>query len=196
VYAYGAGSSFPNQTWNASNYWVDVILQYSSTTPANVAVSLTPLSVSLAAGGTQQFTAAVTGTANTAVTWSASGGTISTGGLYTAPAAAGAYSVKATSAADSTKSASATVTVTVATSHSVTLNWTASTSNVMGYNVYRGTQSGGPYTMINSALQSGTSYADLSVKAGQTYFYVVTAVNSSGSESVFSSQATAVVNSP
>lgn len=195
VYVYG-GSSFPNQTWNASNYWVDVILQYSSTAPTNVVVSLAPTSVTLAAGGTQQFTATVTGGTNTGVTWSASGGTISTSGLYTASAAAGTYTVKATSAADPTKSAAATVTVTVTTAHSVTLNWAASTSSVAGYNVYRGTQSGGPYTMINTALQSGRSYADLSVQAGQTYFYVVTAVNSSGTESVFSTQVAAVVPSP
>ena len=27
VYAYGASSAFPNQTWNAANYWVDVVFQ-------------------------------------------------------------------------------------------------------------------------------------------------------------------------
>ena len=63
---------------------------------------------SLATGGTQQFTASVSGSSNTAVTWSSTGGTVSGTGLYTAPAAAGTYTVKATSVADSTKSASAT----------------------------------------------------------------------------------------
>ena len=68
---------------------------------------------------TQQFTATVTGTTNTAVTWSVDGitggnttvGTISTSGLYTAPTTATAHTVTATSVADSTKSASAAVTV-------------------------------------------------------------------------------------
>jgi len=76
------------------------------------------------------------------------------------------------------------------------LSWTASTSSVVGYNVYRAAQSGGPYTMINTALQPGTSYADLSVQAGSTYYYVVTAVDSSGTESVNSNEVTAVVPSP
>lgn len=77
--------------------------------------------------------------------------------------------------------------------HSVTLNWTASTSAVAGYNVYRGTTAGGPYTKLNSSLVSGVSYADSSVQSGVTYFYVTTAVTSSGVESSFSNQATAAI---
>jgi Abnormal spindle-like microcephaly-assoc'd, ASPM-SPD-2-Hydin len=79
--------------------------------------------------------------------------------------------------------------------HSVALSWKASTSTVAGYNVYRGTQSGGPYEIVASA-GTGTSYADGSVQAGQTYYYVVTAVNSGGTESVDSNQVQAVVPTP
>src|SRR5215469_3596685 len=79
------------------------------------------------------------------------------------------------------------------TQHSVALTWKASTSKVVGYNVYRGTTSGGPYSLITSALDSSTSYSDTSVQAGVTYYYVVTAVNSGGQESVDSNQAKAVV---
>jgi hypothetical protein len=167
------------------------------TAPATVAVSVSPSAASLSTGGTQQFTATVTGTRNTAVTWSASGGTVSASGLYTAPSLAGTYVVTATSAADPTKSASAVVTVVGALQHSVTLNWNASsTSSVIGYNAYRATQSGGPYTMINTALQPGMNYVDLTVEAGHTYYYVVTGVDSSGMESVYSNEATAVVPLP
>ncbi len=161
-----------------------------------LAVSVSPASLSINVGGTQQFTATVTGTSNTAVIWSATGGGISPSGLFTAPAIVGIYTVTATSAADTTKSASATVIVVALVTHSATLSWTASTSSVVGYNVYRATQSGGPYTMINTAPQPGTSYADLSVQAGQTYYYVLTAVDSSGTESVNSNEVTAVVPSP
>jgi hypothetical protein len=63
-------------------------------------------------GGTQQFTATVTGSTNTSVTWSATGGTVTTAGLYTAPSTPGTYTVTAKSVADTTKTASATVTVT------------------------------------------------------------------------------------
>lgn len=83
------------------------------TTPGSQAlnVTVTPATLSLNAGATQQFTAAVTGTTNTSVTWSASAGSIDSNGLFTAPANPGAITVTATSVADSTKSASADVTV-------------------------------------------------------------------------------------
>jgi len=66
----------------------------------------------------------------------------------------------------------------------------------VGYNVYRGSQSGGPYTKINSALDASTIYTDSSVQAGQTYYYVTTAVDSNGVESAYSNQIQAPVPSP
>jgi fibronectin type 3 domain-containing protein len=66
----------------------------------------------------------------------------------------------------------------------------------VGYNVYRGTTSGGPYSRVNSALESSTNFVDGSVLAGKTYFYVVTAVSGSGSQSGFSNQVKAIVPSP
>jgi fibronectin type 3 domain-containing protein len=65
-----------------------------------------------------------------------------------------------------------------------------------GYNVYRGSVSGGPYTMLNTSLNAPANYVDLNVEAGQTYFYTVTAVNSSGMESGFSSEVKAVIPTP
>jgi len=79
-------------------------------------------------------------------------------------------------------------------SHTVTLNWNASSSqNVTGYNIYRGTVSGGPYSKINSALDPNTNYIDSTVVDGKTYYYVTTAVNSSNEESTYSNQAQAVI---
>jgi hypothetical protein len=78
-------------------------------TPTAVSVVVSPTIISLGTGATQQFTAKVTGATNTAVTWTASAGTITSTGLYTAPATAGTTTVTATSAADTTKSASAQV---------------------------------------------------------------------------------------
>jgi len=68
-------------------------------------------------------------------------------------------------------------------SHSVTLDWAPSSSTVAGYNVYRSTQSGGPYTQINSSLVTTPQFTDSSVQSGQTYFYVVRAVDPSNQES-------------
>ena len=65
-----------------------------------------------------------------------------------------------------------------ATASQVPLTWTASVSTtVVGYNVYRGTVAGGPYTQVNSSLVNGTTYSDTTVAPGTTYFYVVTAVD-------------------
>jgi fibronectin type 3 domain-containing protein len=56
----------------------------------------------------------------------------------------------------------------------------------MGYNIYRGTASAGPYAQINSSLNASTTYTDNSVVDGQTYYYVTTAVNSNNQESAYS----------
>jgi hypothetical protein len=80
--------------------------------------------------------------------------------------------------------------------HSVSLTWNPSTSTVVGYNVYRGTQSGGPYTLISSSPQPGTSYSDATVKSGSTYFYVVTAVDAGSQESAFSNESVATIPTP
>lgn len=82
------------------------------------------------------------------------------------------------------------------TAHSVSVSWNASPSTVAGYNVYRGTQSGGPYVKLNSSLQPATTYTDNSVQPGAIYFYVVTAVDASSQESVFSNESTAAIPIP
>jgi hypothetical protein len=89
-----------------------------TTAPQPVTVTVSPGSPTVQAGATQQFTAVVTGSPNTSSTWSvsegASGGTVSSTGLYSAPATAGTYHVVATSVADPTRTATAIVTVTAA----------------------------------------------------------------------------------
>jgi len=80
--------------------------------------------------------------------------------------------------------------------HSVDVNWGASTSTVAGYNVYRGTVSGGPYSKVNTTLIPGLTFTDTTVSSGATYFYVVTAVAADGTESPFSSQVQAVIPNP
>lgn len=74
---------------------------------------------------------------------------------------------------------------------SVSLSWTPSVSVVAGYNVYRSQTSGGPYTKMDSSIVAADSYSDTNVQAGQTYFYVVTSVTSSGVESADSTQVSA-----
>jgi hypothetical protein len=79
-------------------------------------------------------------------------------------------------------------------SHRVDLSWNPSTSqDVIGYNVYRGNTSGGPYRKINPVLDASTAYTDASVSDGNTYYYVTTSVDSSKQESVYSNEAQAVI---
>jgi len=78
------------------------------------------------------------------------------------------------------------------TNPQVSLGWTPSTSDVQGYNVYRGTAAG-TYTRLNSALDTGTSYTDTTVSSGATYYYAATSVNSAGMESAYSSPLKVVI---
>jgi hypothetical protein len=80
--------------------------------------------------------------------------------------------------------------------HSVDLTWNPSPSAVNGYNIYRSGTSGGPYSQINSTIDSATSYIDNTVAAGNTYFYVTTAVDANGVESVNSNQVKTVIPTP
>jgi hypothetical protein len=75
------------------------------------------------------------------------------------------------------------------TRHKVQLSWKVSKSkHVIGYNIYRGNRSGGPYKKINGALDPNTSFTDVKVAAGHKYYYVATAVNLRKRESAYSKQ--------
>jgi len=82
--------------------------------PPPITVTVSPAAANVALSASAQFTAAVTGASNTAVTWTATAGSITTAGVYTAPAAmplTPTVTVTATSMADATKSGQATVTL-------------------------------------------------------------------------------------
>ncbi|HSY89792.1 MAG TPA: choice-of-anchor D domain-containing protein, partial [Candidatus Binatus sp.] len=81
--------------------------------------------------------------------------------------------------------------------HTVSLGWnTSSSSGVDGYNIYRGTAAAGPFTRVNAALDPSPFDTDSTVQGGQTYYYVVTAVTSTGAESSYSTPVQAVIPSP
>jgi hypothetical protein len=84
---------------------------------------------------------------------------------------------------------------TTANLHTVVLNWTASTTLNVNYNVYRGTTSGGPYTKLTSSPVAAVTYTDSAIFAGQTYYYVTTAI-AAGSESAYSNEAPATIPFP
>lgn len=77
--------------------------------------------------------------------------------------------------------------------HSVQLSWSASNSTVIGYNAYWSAVSGGPYTKLTSTPDPSLTYTDASVQSGQTYYFVVTSVDSSNNESPYSGEVSALV---
>jgi len=79
--------------------------------------------------------------------------------------------------------------------HDVMLSWEAATQ-VVGYNIYRGLKSGGPYSQINPTVDATASYTDNTVQAGQTYYYVTTSVDAAGMQSAYSNETQAVIPSP
>lgn len=118
----------------------------------SVAVSISPQSALVPASGSQQFAAAVTGSANTSVTWSvveSTGGTVSSTGLYTAPSGSGVFHVQVASVADGTKSALATVTVGAA-------NTGIDGLHVVGNQIQN---AAGQEVRIHGVNRSGTEYA-------------------------------------
>jgi fibronectin type 3 domain-containing protein len=77
----------------------------------------------------------------------------------------------------------------------VALSWDKSTSQVVGYFVYRSSKPSGPYAKLNPQVSPETSYTDSSIVSGQTYFYVVTSVNSENIESAYSEQVSVAIPS-
>lgn len=79
-------------------------------------------------------------------------------------------------------------------SHSVALNWQASTSPVIGYFVFRGS-SANTLGQLNVSAVPSTSYTDKTVANGQTYVYAVKSIDASNVLSNFSNTVTVTVPS-
>ena len=125
----------------------------SAASPSSISVTVTPNSVTVLRDATQTFTAKVTGTTNTAVTWSVegSGGTIDSAGLYTPPQnGAGTFYVVATSQANSAASGSAVVTVPMP---QITISPVAATVHPGGTRTFAATVSGLTNTAVNFTVQ-------------------------------------------
>ncbi len=78
---------------------------------------------------------------------------------------------------------------------SAILHWDPDASpNVSGYNVYRSVSSGGPFVKQNTGLLTTLGFCDLNVSDGQTYYYQVTAVNTTSQTSPPSATVSTVPN--
>lgn len=160
----------------------------ATVTVPEVTVSVSPSTVTLAQGTKQTFVATVTGAASTGVTWTASGGTITSGGVYTAPSTAGVYTVTAKSTTNTARTATATVTVpmkisvspataslnqgatqtftaTVTGSTNKTVNWSVSPGggSITSAGVYSATGAPGTYTVTATTVATPAASATASV---------------------------------
>jgi hypothetical protein len=176
--------SFGNVTVGSSSTTQTVTL----TNAGNTNVNISQISVSGAGFRVSGFTPPLTLAAGQSTTF----------GVIFDPSTSGSLSGTVSVVSNATNSPSIAVSGTGAqtVSHSATLTWTPSTSSVMGYYVYRGTQTGGPYVKLNATPISLTTYTDSAVQAGLTYFYVATSVDSTNTESIFSNETSAVIPTP
>lgn len=201
-------------TSNASNSTLTVPLSGTGSQAPQAQIGASPSAVtfgSVSAANTAQQSITLQNTGNTSASisqLSTTGTGFSIGGItlpYTlaagasvavqvtfSPATAGSYSgtaVVTSNAANSPLS----IPLTGTGAHSVGVSWTDGSSGLSGYNVYRSTTTGGPYTKQNSSLIPSLNWNDDAVQNSQTYFYVVTAVDTSGKESGFSSEVSATI---
>jgi Abnormal spindle-like microcephaly-assoc'd, ASPM-SPD-2-Hydin/Right handed beta helix region len=165
-----AGADTVTATSNADTSKVATASVSVSAPPAATvtSVSVSPASTSATTGGTLQFSASVQGTTtNKAVTWRASLGSITSSGVYTAPAKAGTDTVVATSSFDSSKSASASVSVT-APAPSQPSQPSQPSANTVSLSTFGNVGFGGDDTSVfQTALNSTASNAEvLEIPAG------------------------------
>ena len=72
---------------------------------------------------------------------------------------------------------------------SVSIDWQDNPEvNILGYDVYRSTTSGGPYTKLNTNLLTTSDYSDATALNSNTYYYVTRAVDTGSNQSVNSAE--------
>jgi hypothetical protein len=191
----GAASGGVSITSNASNPSLTITLSGTVMPPGLISVSISPTSASMLTNGTQQFSATVSGSTNTAVTWSATGGSVSPTGLYTAPGTAGSYTVTATSAADTTKSASATVTVSAAPLVSITISPTSASLLTGGTQQFTAMVTGTANTAVTWSATGGTISSSGLYTAPNTGG-TLTVTATSAADTTKSASATVTVSAP
>ncbi len=175
----------------------------SSSVSVSVTIPVATYSISGTAG---------TGSATLTLTGASSATTVASNGTYSfIGLAPGAYTITPqlsgytfTPATQSTTVTNTNVSgvnfIASAVPHSVELNWGAGTIQnpasgqvVVGYNIYRSSVSGGPYTQLNVSPVSGLTYTDTAVSAGQTWYYVCSTLDNLGNVSNYSNQAAGTI---
>ncbi len=193
------GSYTASASLSATGYWVATAAAFkaSSGTPPpptygiSGTVNGSPTAVSMALAGPSSSTVSTSSTGS----YTFSG---LSNGAYTVTPSENGYTFNPVNATATIKNGSVTglnftAASTTAPPHSASLSWVASTSsNVVGYKVYRATGTSTNYAQIASGVVSST-YMDTNVTDGFTYNYAVTAVDNNGNESAYSNIAAATI---
>jgi hypothetical protein len=116
------------------------------------------------------------------------------------PTAAGTDTGTATISSNATSGATSTISLTgtgsSASAYRVELNWAAPANSgvaVTGYNVYRAPSGSTSYQLLNTAVNTPTTYTDTTVQSGSTYTYQVMSVDAAGAQSAPSNVYTATI---
>jgi len=163
-------------------------------------VSISPAQSASTAGSASQYTAMVTGSSDT-ITWTATGGSVTSSGLYTAPSAAGTYTIKAACTTNPSISASANVSVTNnvpsdtvppvigaviasnVTTSGATISW--NTNEASDTQVEYGTTATyGVSSTRNPSMVTGHSVAFGGLSANTAYHFRVRSTNAAGNLAV------------
>jgi hypothetical protein len=155
--------------------------------------TLTTQTVTLTSTGTASVTvnsATVTGTgfslAGSTFSATLTPGQTATLGVQFDPTAAGAVTGSLTITSTSSTSGTVVIPLTgtgTTSSYAVDLTWdapTSSTDPIAGYNVYRAPSGSSMYQLLNSSVDTQTTYTDSTVQSGQSYDYIVESVDDSG----------------
>src|SRR5260370_22942150 len=169
------------------------------TSAPQVAVSISPPSVTVAAGQSQHFAATVSGNADQSVTYSvleAAGGVVDGAGNYAAPLGSGIYHLVATSNADTSKTATATVTVTNGPPVTIAISPSSVTLPPSGAKAFTATVTGSTNTdAVSSTPSCGTVDTAGNYTAPATAPSSCTLTVTSAADSTKSATATVTVSS-
>jgi hypothetical protein len=155
------------------------------TSPASQTVALTN------AGGVVNWTVSDSASWLSVSPVSGSSSSTLTATVNTTGLVAGTYNgtITVSAAGSSSKTVAVTLTVSAPTTSSATLTWTPNTdADLAGYKTYRATVSGA-YGAALATVPAGTvTYQATGLSANTTYFFVITAYDSAGNESLFSNE--------
>jgi len=190
----GAGPVVIQASQAAAGGYAAATTTVTVTTALNMQIGAISPASETVAPGTISFSDTVTGGVTDAINWTASGGTINSAGVWTAPNTAGTYTITATSAEDSSKSASVTITISAPVIQTQPVSQSICGSGAISLSVTAEYASSYLWYLNNSAISGATSatyvVAGSSSTAGS---YTVAVTNGAGT--VTSQPATVQVGS-